>query len=100
MRALRGVEFNEDTLALDVIKNVGPTGNFFDQKHTIKHLRSEFFFPKVSDRLSREEWIQKGAKDGREQARGIAKNILANHKPVPLPPEIDKQIRETIPGIV
>ena len=100
MRALRGVEFNEDTLALDVIKSVGPTGNFFEQSHTVKHLRSEFFFPKVSDRLPRAEWVEKGAKDGRERAREIAKDILANHQPVPIPPEIDQKIRETISGIV
>ncbi|MFC1969422.1 trimethylamine methyltransferase family protein [Chloroflexota bacterium] len=100
MRALRGVEFNEDTLAVDVIKTVGPTGNFFEQSHTVKHLRSEFFFPKVSDRLPREEWMEKGSKDGRERAREIAKNTLATHQPVPIPPEIDRKIRETIPGMV
>ena len=100
MRALRGIKFDEDSLALDIIKKVGTTGTFFDQSHTVKHMRTEFFFPKVGDRVAREEWVQKGAKDGRERARGIAKNILANHKPIPIPPEIDKKIRETIPGIV
>ena len=100
MRAVRGIEFNEDTLALDVIKNVGPTGTFFDQVHTVKHLRSEFFFPKLSDRSPREQWVEKGAKDTRERAREIAKNILLNHKPLPIPPDIDKKIRETIPGMV
>jgi len=100
MRALRGVEFSEDTLALDIIKDVGPTGNFFEQSHTVKHLRSEFFYPKVSDRLPREQWVEKGAKDGRERAREIARDTLANHQPVPIPPEIDRKIRETIPGIV
>jgi trimethylamine--corrinoid protein Co-methyltransferase len=100
MRALRGVEFDEDTLALNVIKDVGPTGTFFDQNHTVKHLRRELFFPKVSDRLPREEWVQKGAKDGRERAREMAKNILENHQPIPIPSELDKKVRETIPGIV
>ena len=100
MRAIRGIEFNEDTLALDVIKNVGPTGTFFDQVHTVKHLRSEFFFPKLSDRSPREQWVEKGAKDTRERAREIAKDILLNHKPLPMPPDIDKKIRETIPGMV
>ncbi len=100
MRAVRGIEFNEDTLALDVIKNVGPTGTFFDQVHTVKHLRSEFFFPKLSDRSPREQWVEKGAKDTRERAREIAKDILLNHKPLPMPPDIDKKIRETIPGMV
>lgn len=100
MRAVRGMEFNEDTLALDVIKKVGSTGTFFDQVHTVKHLRTEFFFPRLSDRSSREEWLEKGAKDARERAREMAKDILQNHKPLPIPPEIDRKIRETIPGLV
>ena len=100
MRALRGIEVNEDTLALDVIKSVGSTGTFLDKEHTVKHLRSEFFFPKVSDRSPREEWAQKGAKDARERARDIAKDTLLNHKPLPIPAEIDKKIRETFPGLV
>lgn len=100
MRAVRGMEFNEDTLALDVIKKVGSTGTFFDQVHTVKHLRTEFFFPRLSDRSSREEWLEKGAKDARERAREMAKDILQNHRPLPIPPEIDRKIRETIPGLV
>ncbi len=100
MRALRGVEFDEDKLALDVIKSVGPTGTFFDHAHTVKHLRSEFFFPKLSDRSPREEWVQKGAKDARQRAKEKARDILANHQPVPLPPEIDKKIKQVIPGLV
>lgn len=100
MRAVRGMEFNEDTLALDIIKKVGSTGTFFDQVHTVKHLRTEFFFPRLSDRSSREEWLEKGGKDARERAREIAKDILQNHRPLPIPPEIDRKIRETIPGLV
>ena len=100
MRALRGVEVSEETLAIDVIKSVGSTGTFFDQDHTVKHMRNEFFFPQVGDRLPREEWVKRGAKDGRERAREIARDILANHKPTPLPPETEMRIRETIPGLV
>ena len=100
MRAVRGMEFNEDTLALDVIKKVGSRGTFFDQVHTVKHLRTELFFPRLSDRSSREEWLEKGAKDARERAREMAKDILQNHRPLPIPPEIDRKIRETIPGLV
>jgi len=97
---LRGVEVSEEALAVDVIKSVGSTGTFFDQDHTIKHMRSEFFFPRVGDRLPREEWAKRGARDGRERAREIARDILANHKPTPLPPETETRIKETIPGLV
>lgn len=100
-RIVRGIDVNEDTLAVDLIKSVGPGGAFCDQKHTVKHLRSELFFPRMSDRQpTREEWLAKGGKDAREKARDIAKKILQSHKPAPLPADVDKQIRESIPSIV
>jgi len=63
-------------------------------------MRSELFFPKVSDRSLREEWISKGGKDARGRARKIAKNILAEHKPLPIPFDIDKKIRSKIKGLI
>jgi len=100
MRALQGIEVNENTLALKVIDKVGPGGNYLAEAHTVKHMRSELFFPKVSDRSLREKWISKGGKDARERAREIAKNILAEHKPLPIPTDIDKKIRSKIKGLI
>ena len=100
-RIVRGIEINEDTLAVDLIKNAGPGGSFFDNKHTTRHLRSELFFPKVADRQpTREEWLAKGGKGARERARDIVRKVLETHEPVRLPPDVDKQIRESIPSIV
>jgi len=95
MRALRGIDVNEDTLALDIIDRVGPGGNFLAEEHTVSHMRSEFFFPRVSDRSQREKWLSEGGKDARERAREIAKHILAEHKPLPIPLKVQKRIRET-----
>ena len=100
MRALQGIEVNEETLALKVIDKVGPGGNYLAETHTVKHMRSELFFPKVSDRSLREEWISKGGKDARERAKEIAKNILAGHKPLPIPSDIDKKIISKIKGLI
>lgn len=41
---------------------VGPGGNFLTQKQTIKHMRSEMFDSKVSDRSSCEKWKEEGEK--------------------------------------
>ena len=101
LRIVKGIEVNEDTMALDLIKSVGPGGVFCSQKHTVNHLRSELFFSKVSDRLpTRDEWLSKGGKDTRERARDIAKEILRKHQPVPIPADVDKQIRESLPNVV
>ncbi len=93
MRTLRGIEINEDTLALEVIDKVGPGGNFLAESHTVSHMRSEFFFPKVSDRSNREKWLAEGGKDARQRAREIAINILATHKPLAIPCDIQAKIK-------
>ncbi len=99
MRAIRGVEVTDESLALDLIEEVGPGNNFFTQKHTIKHMRSELFDPKVSDRNNRERWEEEGAKDTWERAKKIAKEILLNHDPKTLDPELDSKIRKRFDNI-
>ena len=49
-RVLKGVEISDETLALDVIDEIGPEGHFLGHEHTLKHFRKEFFFPKLLDR--------------------------------------------------
>jgi len=99
MRALKGIEVNEETLALEVIDKVGPGGNFLAEPHTVAHMRSEFFFPSLSDRSNREKWLAEGGKDARQRAKEIAINILATHKPLAIPGEVDKEIRSLVKGL-
>ena len=99
-RALQGIKVNSETLALEVIEKVGPGGNFLAEEHTIKHMRSEFFFPQVADRSKREKWLSEGGKDAREKAKQIAKHILATHKPLPIPREVEERIKRCIPGLI
>jgi len=56
-------------------------------------MRSEFFFPKVSDRSNREKWLAEGGKDARQRAREIAMNILATHKPLAIPCGVEAKIK-------
>ncbi len=95
MRVLRGIEVNDETLALDVIDEVGPGGHYLMSDHTIRHMRSEFYYPSaVVDRQGWEMWQQDGGRDAVERAREIARDILANHRPEPLAPEVESWIRE------
>jgi trimethylamine--corrinoid protein Co-methyltransferase len=96
LRALRGIEVDDETLAIDVIKEVGPGGHFLAKKHTLKHLRREFYIPKILDRWRREIWEKKGSKDLRQIAREKAKEILIKHQPEPLEPEIEKELKTFI----
>lgn len=98
-RVLKGIEVNDDMLATDLICSVGPGGDFMSELHTVEHMRSEFFFPKVADRDERETWRAKGAKNIASRAREIAIKLLKEHKPEPLDRAIDKAIRAKFPAI-
>jgi len=99
MRAIRGVEVTDDTLALEVIDQVGPGGHFLTHPHTLKYMRTELFSPKVSDRDLRERWEAKGGLDTRERARAIARRLLQEHRPKGLPQDLDRKIRKRFPHI-
>ena len=92
-RVLRGIEVNDETLGLDLIEEVGPGGDFLAQEHTVAHMRSEFFEPKITDREHREKWTENGCQDSWQRAHKRVAEILAEHKPQGLDPEIDKKIR-------
>ncbi len=94
MRAVRGVEVSDEALGLDAIAQVGPGGHFLTNPHTLEHMRSELFTPRVSDRDLRERWEQNGAPNTRTRARGIAKQLLAEHRPPGLPEATDRKLRE------
>jgi trimethylamine--corrinoid protein Co-methyltransferase len=100
LRILRGIEVTPETIATDLIKQVGPAGNFLRQPHTVKHMRNEFFFPQLSDRDLREDWLAKGGLDARQRANVLARQILAEHQPKPIPPEIDKELHAQFDLIV
>ncbi|ATW26344.1 trimethylamine methyltransferase family protein [Candidatus Formimonas warabiya] len=99
LRVLRGVEVNDDTLAIDVIKEVGPGGNFLANMHTASHFRGEFLIPKVSDRWNRITWTEKGSLDAHARAHKMAERILREHRAVPVDAQVQAEIRRMFPGI-
>jgi trimethylamine--corrinoid protein Co-methyltransferase len=99
MRAVDGIKVNDDTLAFDLIKQVGPGGNFISSKHTRQFMRNEHYQPSLSDRNSREEWMSKGEKNTWERASVMVPQLIANHN-YTLPDEIRNRILSEITGIV
>jgi len=99
MRAVEGVNVNEDTLAFDLIKDVGPGGNFVTAKHTRHYMRREHYQPSLSDRNSRVDWEAGGSKDTWERAAEKVDDILACEG-YGLPADIKTRIKSEIAGIV
>jgi len=99
MRAVEGIQVNEDTLAFDLIKEVGPGGNFVTAKHTRHFMRREHYQPSISDRNSREDWEARGAKNAWERAAEKVKEILAREG-YSLPANTREKVLSEIAGIV
>jgi trimethylamine--corrinoid protein Co-methyltransferase len=99
LRVIRGVNVNAETLAIDVIKEVGPAGNFLVNDHTAENFRDELFIPTISDRWSRDIWVKEGSQDTFQRAHQAVENILRSHRTLPVDPGVKAKIRETFPGI-
>jgi trimethylamine--corrinoid protein Co-methyltransferase len=99
MRAVRGIEVTDETIALDAYRRVGPGGNFLADPHTVQWMRKEHYIPKLSDRQLRVNWEKSGKPYVEEKAIAIAKRILRDHKPLGLPKELNDRLRSVFPQI-
>jgi len=93
--AIKGIEVNDETIALEAIKQVGPGGNFLSAKHTLRHMKEQSH-SKLIDRKMRESWESSGSKDMVERAHEELLSILKNHKPEPLPAETLSSLRSIV----
>jgi trimethylamine--corrinoid protein Co-methyltransferase len=92
---VRGMEINDETLALDLIDEVGPDGQFLDSDHTLKHFR-ERWYPKLFDRNNYDGWLAKGGETLGERATARVASILGEHKPEPLPDDVTKAVHAIV----
>lgn len=99
-RMKRGFEVNRETMALEIIKQVGPGGNFMSEEHTVRHMRAELYQPVLSDRLEWERWLEEGGQDARQRASKLAADYIKNHESEGLTPAQEKDILNSIDGII
>lgn len=97
IKMMEGIPVDDESLALDVIKAVGPGGNFLKQKHTLKHMR-DLYLPKYMDRRPYNQWEEQ--QDGAaEWALAQARQILHTHQPEPLDPQLSAELGRMIAKI-
>lgn len=97
-RILRGIEVNNETLSVDVIKqSVAGPGHFLGSEQTMNLMKTEYVYPELADRMSPSDWIDDGAKNIWQRAGERAREVLANHYPVQINAEIDEAIRRDFP---
>jgi len=87
-RFRRGVTVNADTLAFDVLREIGPEGHFLLHEHTARHCRSgEIWYPPLLDRTS----VGARAPSLYDRAQEQVQAILADHEP-----GVDQAVRKEL----
>ena len=97
LKTLEGIPMDEEHMALDIIEEVGPGGEFISNAHTFANFRS-LSAPKLIDRNSYETWMERcDGKDLYERAHEKAIDMLEN-EPIenPLPEGIQKQLCDVL----
>jgi trimethylamine--corrinoid protein Co-methyltransferase len=92
-RVVRGFEVSEETLAADVVAQVGPGGNFMSEDHTLAHFREEFHISApIWTRQTFDVWLGKGGESMGDRASRRVDEILATHHVPALDPSLDREI--------
>ena len=98
-RICRGVTVTEDTLAVDCIERVGPGGNYITDEHTVAHMFSEFFFPKLAVREQYDRWAGRGEPTPLTRAQQVVEEVTDDH-PHRLEADMMGRIADRFPQIV
>jgi len=95
-RFIKGFEINKETLAIDVIREIGPGSEFLSHKHTLKHYKQEQWRPLFLNRDDPETWIKKGVPTYGERVKAQTLKILDTHKPESLKESIQLKLNEIL----
>ncbi len=95
-RLAYGVTVDDDHMAVDVIKKVGPGGSFLADRHTMQWLNKEHFLTDITDRRTGEAWEADGKKSVVDRARVKAARIMKEHVVAPVPSEVAKEFESIV----
>ncbi len=76
-RILNGVKVTEDSLAVDLIREIGISGEFLSSEHTLLNFSAEFFEPSILFRKKRSDWEKSGSKSLHQVAELVAEKIIS-----------------------
>jgi trimethylamine--corrinoid protein Co-methyltransferase len=93
---LTPLDFSEDALAIDAIRDVGPGGHFFGTQHTQDRYKNAFYSPIISDWRNFESWTEAGSPTAVDRANRVWKERLAMYEE----PAMDPAIREELDAFV
>jgi trimethylamine--corrinoid protein Co-methyltransferase len=93
--ATAGVPVGEEALALDVVDEMGPTGNYLSHDHTLRHFK-EPFYSRLADKGPYSQWMERGATTMEDRAAQEVDKILSSHQPQALPADVQRDVKEIV----
>jgi trimethylamine--corrinoid protein Co-methyltransferase len=90
-RLAGGIVVDDETLALDAIRRVGPGGTYLADRHTRRYA-GEIWRPAIWDHTPYDAWLAGGKKGALAKATETAARILADHRPEPLPADVADEL--------
>jgi trimethylamine--corrinoid protein Co-methyltransferase len=96
-RFMDGLSLDAEALALEVIHQVGPGGDFLTARHTLEHFR-RLWQPTLFDRRRIEDWVADGSRRLGQRLREKTVAIIQEHKPEPLPDGVREEIDYILKG--
>jgi trimethylamine--corrinoid protein Co-methyltransferase len=93
---LQGLQINDDTLALDMIAEVGPGGHHFGTSHTQGRFSTEFYESSLADRLGYQTWAEAGSFDTAKRANLVWKELLAQYEAPAIDPGLAEALQEFV----
>ncbi|MBW2682725.1 MAG: trimethylamine methyltransferase family protein [Deltaproteobacteria bacterium] len=95
-KLMQPVEFTDDAFSMDMIKELGTSGNYLMEMHTLKRCRSEFFMPELSIRTIHNKWLEMEPRDITERAARILEQRFAEYEKPEIDPDIEKHLIQYI----
>jgi trimethylamine--corrinoid protein Co-methyltransferase len=94
-RMFPGVPVNEESLAVDVIRDIGPAGEFVTHPHTLNHFR-DVWYPDLLYRGGARAWGESDQLTFEQRVNARTRELIESHQPEPLPDEVVEQIEDII----
>jgi trimethylamine--corrinoid protein Co-methyltransferase len=95
-RVMGGVSVTDETRFLNMIREVGHRGSFFEHDYTVSHFRQDLFFPVLFQRQTIAQWEEKGAKPIVDVAHERVQEILSQAGPAALPQGADEALARVL----
>jgi trimethylamine--corrinoid protein Co-methyltransferase len=91
LKVVEGIKVSEENIAMEVIRDVGPAGEFITHEHTYENFR-RLSHPTLMNRDTRENWEAAGSPDIVDVAYEKSLDIIENYKPEPRPEDVQKEL--------